>query len=296
MLLQENGGQYLIKWKGWTHEHNTWEPKAHLGCPDLLEEFHKLFQAGCSKSDLYQKLSTITNNQNSSTNKQKIEDIYERLRKENITPLTLFEAFPVPHRIPGAPYHGYRKKLVAARRLHVTNKRSVAYRKLREEVTKALKVWEKKLNAIQTDPAPIYVENSVDLEGPPDNFCYINDYMEGIGITIPQDPIVGCECVDCFQEKTTCCGSNAGGEFAYYKNKRVRVPPGTPIYECNKRCKCGPQCPNRLVQLGRRHKVCLFRTANGRGWGVKALQKITKGSFVVEYVGEVSALILVNIL
>ena len=43
---------------------------------------------------------------------------------------------------------------------------------------------------------------------------------------------------------------------------------------------------NRVVQLGRKYKLCIFRTSN-RGWGVKTLQRIPKGSFVVEYVGEV---------
>ena len=34
-------------------------------------------------------------------------------------------------------------------------------------------------------------------------------------------------------------------------------------------------------------KLCIYRTSNGCGWGVKALERIKKGSFVVEYVGEV---------
>ena len=34
-------------------------------------------------------------------------------------------------------------------------------------------------------------------------------------------------------------------------------------------------------------KLCIYRTDNGCGWGVKALENIKKGSFVVEYVGEV---------
>ena len=34
-------------------------------------------------------------------------------------------------------------------------------------------------------------------------------------------------------------------------------------------------------------KLCIYRTSNGCGWGVKALENIKKGSFVVEYVGEV---------
>ena len=34
-------------------------------------------------------------------------------------------------------------------------------------------------------------------------------------------------------------------------------------------------------------KLCIYRTSNGCGWGVKALENIKKGSFVVDYVGEV---------
>lgn len=88
-------------------------------------------------------------------------------------------------------------------------------------------------------------------------------------------------------ERKSCCPANCGTEFAFYRGKRLRVSRGVPIYECNKRCKCGPECPNRVVQQGRRFKVSVFRTSNGRGWGVKTLQNIKRGSFVVEYVGEV---------
>ena len=58
-----------------------------------------------------------------------------------------------------------------------------------------------------------------------------------------------------FQDRKSCCGAAAGSEFAYYTNRRLRVPYGTPIYECNKLCKCGPDCPNRVVQKGRKVKV-----------------------------------------
>ena len=62
---------------------------------------------------------------------------------------------------------------------------------------------------------------------------------------------------------------------------------GSPLYECNKRCACDQTCTNRLVQKGRKHKLAIFRTDNGCGWGVKAMENIKKDSFVVEYVGEV---------
>lgn len=42
-----------------------------------------------------------------------------------------------------------------------------------------------------------------------------------------------------------------------------------------------------MVQLGTQVKICIFKTRNGCGWGVKALQKIKKGTFVMEYLGEV---------
>ena len=173
----------------------------------------------------------------------------------------------------------------------VLNKRSKLYKLRRIEIKKALQEWENHLNAISTDPASIAVENMVDLEGPPENFVYINDYQPGEGITIPNDPIIGCECTDCANEKKHCCAAQFGAEYAYYSNKRLRIDVGRPVYECNKRCTCGPECSNRVVQQGRKHKVCIFRTSNGRGWGVKALQRIKKGTFVMEYVGEVILLI-----
>jgi len=42
-----------------------------------------------------------------------------------------------------------------------------------------------------------------------------------------------------------------------------------------------------VVQRGRKVKLGIYRTSNGCGWGVKALERIKRGSFVVEYVGEI---------
>jgi len=71
----------------------------------------------------------------------------------------------------------------------------------------------------------------------------------------------------------------------------VRVPPGVPIFECNKKCLCDEQCPNRVVQDGvtplEGLQMTIFRTDNGRGWGVKTKKKIAKGTFVCIYVGEI---------
>ena len=106
-------------------------------------------------------------------------------------------------------------------------------------------------------------------------------------MTIPDDPVIGCSCTDCIDERKTCCGPMSGSEAAYTKAGKLKVAVGTPIYECNLRCKCGADCCNRVVQRGSKLKLCVFRTGNGRGWGVKALELIRKNTFVVEYVGEV---------
>jgi hypothetical protein len=32
--------QYLIKWKGYSEAHNSWEPEENLNAPDLVKEYH----------------------------------------------------------------------------------------------------------------------------------------------------------------------------------------------------------------------------------------------------------------
>lgn len=284
ILCLQGEDYYLIKWKDWSNAHNSWEPKSNLDCRDLLDEFHA--RGTKRKFDFEDDLPI--------SKKSRVDEIFQKLKpmNSNISPMQLLSvSSPTKGGKPlfkgliasGGKYKP-KNTPVAGKPL---NPRSKAYKTKKVEIQRALKEWETHLNSISKDPAAISVENNIDLEGPPENFEYINDYKPMEGIIIPNDPLVGCECEDCYENKKGCCVAGCGSEFAYYKNKRLRVVKGTPIYECNKRCKCGPDCPNRVVQLGRKFKLSIFRTANGRGWGVKTLQKIKKGSFVVEYVGEV---------
>ena len=164
------------------------------------------------------------------------------------------------------------------------------------EYKEQLMNWQFELNR-QRDGTDdfIYVENEIDRDPLPLNFNYIcsNIYREGV-----PDPdnaevnnsLCGCECFflgrKCGPRSEYCCATMAGSKFAYTLAGKVRVPPGTPIYECNPKCTCPSGCSNRIVQLGRKIPLCIFRT-NGRGWGVKTMQPIKSNTFVSEYVGEV---------
>ncbi|NWU83478.1 SETMR methyltransferase, partial [Onychorhynchus coronatus] len=59
-----------------------------------------------------------------------------------------------------------------------------------------------------------------------------------------------------------------------------------PVFECNALCPCGESCRNRLVQRGLRLRLQVFRTAS-KGWGVRPLEPVPRGTFVCEYAGEV---------
>ncbi|ODM88213.1 Histone-lysine N-methyltransferase SUV39H2 [Orchesella cincta] len=152
--------------------------------------------------------------------------------------------------------------------------------------------WEKHINSVTGGRPKITIVNEVDTSGPPIGFEFRNEYVAGDGVSIPTDPPLGCDCgndpTSCYDGRSKCCAVKSGCKFAYTKSKKVKVRQGNPIYECNSKCKCGPECANRVVQDGKSdHKLCIFRTSNGCGWGVKSLKSIKKGTFVTLYVGEV---------
>ncbi|MCL7023629.1 hypothetical protein MKW94_015150 [Papaver nudicaule] len=59
------------------------------------------------------------------------------------------------------------------------------------------------------------------------------------------------------------------------------------IKECWSKCGCDIQCGNRVVQRGITCNLEVFLTGEGKGWGIRSLEKLPRGAFVCEYVGEI---------
>ena len=165
------------------------------------------------------------------------------------------------------------------------------------EYQQELLEWQFELNQqCRKSEAFILVENRIDEAPIPWSFKYITRNMYGEGVPDPQNSevastVCGCNCYlmgkKCGPKNQYCCPKMAGAEFPYSLAGKIRLPPGNPIYECNSRCNCPQDCTNRVVQRGRKINMCIFRTSNGRGWGVKTMEPIKPNTFVTEYVGEV---------
>lgn len=276
--IMEGVPTYLIKWKNWNSEYNTWEPASNLvNCADILEKFEK---------DILRLINRFKKRANFYPTDSDIENFIRWLnqRGETLTLISLeTKAIDISIRKyfrQRGPNNNKLKKIIQRDILRMLIIDS------RKKQLESLKEWETEMNIITKGKPIIQVENVVDLESAPQDFYYIEDYLPGNGVIIPDDPPIGCECKTC-NSKTNCCFAYDNGSCPYTSTCKIRVPPGTPIYECNKRCNCDMNCVNRVVQRGSEMKFCIFRTANGRGWGVKTLKTIKKGCFVTQYVGEV---------
>eukprot|EP00741_Cyanophora_paradoxa_P023140 tig00021569_g22350.t1 len=80
-------------------------------------------------------------------------------------------------------------------------------------------------------------------------------------------------------------GNGALG-FAYDGRRRLALPcTGVAVEECGPRCRCPPECPNRVLQRRPRRRLEVF-DAGARGLGLRTLEPLARGDFVLEYAGE----------
>ncbi|KAE9542660.1 hypothetical protein AGLY_002571 [Aphis glycines] len=270
---------YLVKWKNWSKGFNTWERYGSLYKSQKL--LLKYIENKNKPVDGYL---------------NPIDGTLLMMSRKMIT--TLFETFKtesgisLPTLLPEDISGLYNSLDVGTMNSQKYKNRSLQYflptivlGYLRQRQLFNLKQWEIEINVVTQDNE-IKVENNMDLEGPPDSFVYISEYVPQADIIISDDPPIGCNCKKNCKIPESCCYEMTGCLKAYDKNKNIIVIPGHPVYECNKKCKCSSACTNRVVQLGSKVNVCIYKTRR-TGWGVKSTQNIQKGQFVARYIGEI---------
>lgn len=288
---------YLVKWKGWSEKYNTYEPVENLTqCNYLLMKYFENNKPSVSELNKMESFVEVALSNNEYYRKFK-ESGYKRelLREFSTKCISIEKIFQTENEFHSFEKsikreYGYIVRCLVNMADHFDKAlfvRAQNYRicikliNLRHQQLKNLSQSESVVNALEE--SPIRIVNEVDLEHFP-SFRYVVNLQHTDDIKVPEDPPLGCECVNC-GPRSRCCGPLAGSEFAYGTCMRLRVSEKIPIYECNKKCQCPTTCPNRVVQSGRKAQLCIFKTESC-GWGVKTLEKIPKGTFVCEYIGE----------
>lgn len=129
----------------------------------------------------------------------------------------------------------------------------------------------------------IRVTNIHDQDGPPTSFKWIEDsLLDPLIPVIDLDFTPGCACtVECEIMPGLGCDCMVADGSPYDEHGCVRFNPrDLAIYECNLNCACSINCPNRITQREPNCRFEIFKCDNGKGWGVRTLDRIRKGQFV----------------
>ena len=277
---------FEVKWKNYSLSDNTWEPIEHLGgCSEVLQEFKYIEKSSNpqlfrQKYRNYHRLKSIIENLNCKQMEEgtleslvviisgeSINDFcytqkrFKEIRREirEFSTKTFNDVSSKQAKVSvrvNAMMNQYEKlinKLNILKRFE-TVEQFFDYIEGCNVVQRKIKLWEKKINNInkETSSKLIRVQNYVDLEQPPEDFVYITKckpFNDEIKIC-DDDPPVFCNCKNCFDCKDDCCPKDNNSEFAYTQKKLITKFQRTAIYECNKKCQCGPDCINRVVQKG----------------------------------------------
>ncbi|KAI5638335.1 SET domain-containing protein [Phthorimaea operculella] len=94
--------------------------------------------------------------------------------------------------------------------------------------------------------------------------------LYGKKIDIEESSLTQCECNP--DEEDPC------GPYSHCLNRML-------LTECGPICRAGERCQNRAFEKRLYPKMVPYRTPH-RGWGLKTLEPIKAGQFVIEYVGE----------
>lgn len=278
---------FLVKWKHYSSKDNTWEPMENVrNCEKLVLEYVNK-ELNSFEDEVEKVMKDFFDAQ-----KDTVEDYKNKLKsdvmKEIVTKFDAFE-FRCSQLIYmyvkdyATQYLNFKKRfrqlIVLNHFLELDKQQKAAHDKLRAEI------MEKEMNQFQ-----IYIENNVDFTIF-ESFDYTRDNIlpKNVNFTVGELK-TGCKCAKSCDRTSNCCPKFMKSNFAYGKyvdSNRLRLYNSQMIYECNDYCNCDKNCLNRLTQQPRKIPCTIFKTKNGRGWGLKAVKTIPRGSYIIEYTGEI---------
>lgn len=125
----------------------------------------------------------------------------------------------------------------------------------------------------------------------PNGYHYVTEHVqyEPVGVDLSLANMRGCNCLGDCSDNCSCSRAN---NFGHFYDARGRLSPSYRIdapeiiRECNVACKCNRKsCKNMVIQAGCQARLVLFKTRS-RGWGVRTLDNLGRGTFVGVYSGE----------
>lgn len=287
MTLANTKVFFHVKWENFPSRDNTWEPLENVRGCEALEQFLEFERSGEEESieNMCKELLVDQHDEVELWMKKPKLMIREELRQ--FDPLE-YKCFQLIYKITKDQqkyYHNFRKmfrRMAILDHLHQLDvKQYEEHRKIsREFMIKEMKAF------------TILIVNEVDFEIFP-KFEYVKENRFPGGTFRDEAKSEGCKCTDGCTRESKCCPTKLKAIFAYKRDntkesrRKLRLTNTQLIVECGKTCLCDDTCLNRVTQQPRKFPLKVFKTSDERGWGLKAIDRIPKGCFIIEYTGEV---------
>ena len=284
MNLINNQVYFYVKWKNYSSKVNTWEPLENVRDCDALEKFLSYEKKG-EEENIKRECDQLL--------KEHQEEVSAYLAKpkpyimnelKQFDPLT-FQSYQIMYMMVKNQknyYINFRKSFRKMLILNYLHERDVEQYEAHKKIVESIRKHENNVFSVS-------IENNVDFEVFK-SFNYVHENILPNNVVL-RDEASGCDCPEgCDKESKSCCPTKEKCNFAYKHisgKKRLRLGRPQMIVECNENCKCGENCLNRVTQQPRLFPLRIFKTINDRGWGLKTMANIPRGSFIIEYTGQI---------